>query len=346
MHAVARRFLRFGAVLGAIGVAGALTLAGTSFACTSNALIQISPSSGPTGVPVAVTGQSFSTVPGAAPVTLRWDHLSAAVVWSGQADASGNIQTSLVVPQLSPGYHILIAEQAGANGQPLGVLRAQYAVSAGTSAALVTTPLASGSGGDSVANQPVVQPPSQQPAVTPPVALAAREPASSPTPAPSRTTSQAPAVATPIAPIAAVLVSPVTGAMSGTSPGPGQAISSTLSRGPHTPGGPGSSGNLTPGAPVQVALNPIPDAANLAGSVVARPTARAGASSPGAGAAHARRAPSSFDLQPATSAGSAGFTLAIALGTTGMGLFVTAMALVLVIRRRRAARPESVLARP
>ncbi|MBW3639170.1 MAG: hypothetical protein KY451_04875 [Actinobacteria bacterium] len=107
------------AVLVGTAVAGMALLAGTAFACTNLATLNLSSASGSVGDTVTVTGSSFRVGTAKAPtipVALSWNSADGARLADVTPDAAGNISATFTVPEGQAGYYVIFATQRDAKG--------------------------------------------------------------------------------------------------------------------------------------------------------------------------------------------------------------------------------------
>lgn len=109
--------------IGAALVALGLAMAGAvAFACTPLSQIQVSSPTARAGEAVSVSGSAFRPAvihAGSAitnPVTLRWATSDGPVLATADPDGHGRISASFAVPDVAPGYYVLLATQAGPGG--------------------------------------------------------------------------------------------------------------------------------------------------------------------------------------------------------------------------------------
>lgn len=91
---------------GAAGLGAVLIVASVAWACTSFQTITPSATAGEAGTRITVSG---SNAKAHAPVTLRWDSRHAAAAAHATAGADGTFEASVVVPDVAPGVHVLLA---------------------------------------------------------------------------------------------------------------------------------------------------------------------------------------------------------------------------------------------
>jgi len=105
-------------------VAAPVVGASLAYACTSLATLTLSPTQGPAGQQVTVTGRGFSAHDASdvrtGLVEIRFDSLnSPALTAPVRAAADGSFTAQVTIPQnAAPGTHVLIATQNRANGTP------------------------------------------------------------------------------------------------------------------------------------------------------------------------------------------------------------------------------------
>lgn len=106
-------------VVGVFGTASAVLvlLAVTAYACTNLASLNLSSATGRPGDPITVTGSSFNTicicgpqVP-PTPVKIRWQGINGGVLAEMMPDKAGTISASFTVPDVKPGYYVIVATQ-------------------------------------------------------------------------------------------------------------------------------------------------------------------------------------------------------------------------------------------
>ena len=106
-------------VLGFSGGASAVLvlLAVTAYACTNLASLNLSTATGRPGEAVTITGSSFNTicvcgpqVP-PTPVKIRWNGIKGDVLAEMMPDKAGTISASFTVPDVKPGYYVIVATQ-------------------------------------------------------------------------------------------------------------------------------------------------------------------------------------------------------------------------------------------
>lgn len=94
---------------------GAMTLlAATSWACTPQASLRVTPGAGAPGTTVSVTGSTFDAA--GQPVKIFWGGASGTQVATASVNASRSFTASFVVPQSAGGVFIVSATQKGADG--------------------------------------------------------------------------------------------------------------------------------------------------------------------------------------------------------------------------------------
>lgn len=106
-------------ILGFFGTAAAvLTLLGvTAYACTNLASLNLSSATGRPGDTITITGSSFNTicvcgpqVP-PTPVKIRWNGIKGEVMAEMMPEKAGTISASFTVPDVKPGYYVIVATQ-------------------------------------------------------------------------------------------------------------------------------------------------------------------------------------------------------------------------------------------
>ena len=106
-------------VLGFSGGASAVLvlLAVTAYACTNLASLNLSTATSRPGETVTITGSSFNTicvcgpqVP-PTPVKIRWNGIKGDVLAEMMPDKAGTISASFTVPDVKPGYYVIVATQ-------------------------------------------------------------------------------------------------------------------------------------------------------------------------------------------------------------------------------------------
>ena len=110
------RLRRISVISGLAVMAGAVGLAATAWACTALATLEPATTTTSAGANVAVAGSGFAAK-GAGPVVVHWGGVAGPVVGQGTADASGNVNVSVAVPDAAPGQYVLVATQAKSNGE-------------------------------------------------------------------------------------------------------------------------------------------------------------------------------------------------------------------------------------
>jgi hypothetical protein len=106
-------------VVGFFGGAAAavVLLAVTAYACTNLASLNLSSATGRPGDALTITGSSFNTicvcgpqVP-PTPVKIRWNGIKGEVLAEMMPDKAGTISASFTVPDVKPGYYVIVATQ-------------------------------------------------------------------------------------------------------------------------------------------------------------------------------------------------------------------------------------------
>jgi hypothetical protein len=82
-------------------IAALVAYAGLAYACTATAVFTLTPNSGPVG---SVVNADVKTFPSNGYATIRFNGLSGPVIWSGNADAAGNISFAFTVPAGAPEF--------------------------------------------------------------------------------------------------------------------------------------------------------------------------------------------------------------------------------------------------
>src|SRR5829696_7405176 len=80
-----------------------------AFACTSAAVLYLSPARGPAGAQVTVEGIAFSVLAPVVPVVLRWNGVTGPDLAQAIPNKAGEITVTFTVPQASPGYYVVVA---------------------------------------------------------------------------------------------------------------------------------------------------------------------------------------------------------------------------------------------
>lgn len=104
-------------------VAAPVVGASLAYACTSLATLNLSPTQGPAGQQVNVSGRGFSahdvTDVRNGVVEIRFDSLNGPVLGTATATKGGEITAAITIPQgAAPGTHMVVATQNRANGTP------------------------------------------------------------------------------------------------------------------------------------------------------------------------------------------------------------------------------------
>lgn len=106
-------------VFGLFGTASAVVvlLGVTAYACTNLASLNLSTAAGQPGDAITVTGSSFNTicvcgpqVP-PTPVKIRWHGIKGEVLAEMMPDKAGTIAATFTVPDVKPGYYVIVATQ-------------------------------------------------------------------------------------------------------------------------------------------------------------------------------------------------------------------------------------------
>jgi hypothetical protein len=105
--------------LGFFGTASAVVvlLGLTAYACTNLASLNLSTTNGRPGESLTITGSSFNIicvcgpqVP-PTPVKIRWNGIKGEVMAEMMPDKAGVVSASFVVPNVEPGYYVIVATQ-------------------------------------------------------------------------------------------------------------------------------------------------------------------------------------------------------------------------------------------
>ncbi len=151
---------RNAARLGVVGSVVALVtvaFAAVAFACTNLATLNLSSGSAAPGTQITVTGSSFAAAEGgsASPVVLHLGSADGPVLATAVPDGAGNIVTAFTVPDMEPGYQVIVATQADPEGGPVygTPARASFQVLS-TEAGAVAQPLPAQDAGTTVSPSP------------------------------------------------------------------------------------------------------------------------------------------------------------------------------------------------
>lgn len=122
-----------------VGLAGAgaavILSAGTAWACTNLATLNLSSAAGQVGENVTVTGSSFAK----APVVLHWNAVNGPVLATVTPDQTGSISAPITIPAAQPGYYVLVATEMSHGQNAYGTpARAAFQVLAPGQRALLT----------------------------------------------------------------------------------------------------------------------------------------------------------------------------------------------------------------
>lgn len=212
-----------GVLFGIAGLAGAVMLVvGTSWACTPQASLKLSPTAGPVGTKITVTGSTFDASGQAAKVW--WGGPSKGqLLGTATVKADRTFSLVITVPSTSGGINLVSATQNDAAGQPIAgsPVNATFRVDAPAAApapanvqgdpdSTVTEPAAAAAPIEEPAPAPAVTP-APAPASAPRVRVAPSAPARTATPAPAPAPAPAAAApATETAPAPAAAPAPVT----------------------------------------------------------------------------------------------------------------------------------------
>lgn len=110
-----RRF----AVLASIGIIGIpLAIVATAFACANLASAKLSRAAASPGTTVSFIGRNFNSNAAASPVSIRWNGRAGQVLATARPSSTGKVSTTFTVPNVKPGYYIIVATQTGPNGRP------------------------------------------------------------------------------------------------------------------------------------------------------------------------------------------------------------------------------------
>jgi hypothetical protein len=110
-----RRF----AVLASIGIIGIpLAIVATAFACANLASAKLNKAAASPGSTVSFMGRNFNSNAAASPVSIRWNGRAGQVLATARPASTGKVSTTFVVPNVKPGYYIVVATQTGPNGRP------------------------------------------------------------------------------------------------------------------------------------------------------------------------------------------------------------------------------------
>ena len=145
MSRTSRRF----AVLASIGVIGIpLAIVATAFACANLASAKLNRAAASPGTTVSFMGRNFNSNAAASPVSIRWNGRGGAVLATARPARTGKVSTTFKVPNVRPGYYVVVATQTGPNGKPASGTpgRAPIRVARGSSSSVVVAPAPTGGG--------------------------------------------------------------------------------------------------------------------------------------------------------------------------------------------------------
>ena len=115
MSRTSRRF----AVLASIGIIGIpLAVVATAFACANLASAKLNRAAASPGSTVSFMGRNFNSNAAASPVTIRWNGRAGQVLATARPASTGKVSTTFNVPNVRPGYYVIVATQTGPNGRP------------------------------------------------------------------------------------------------------------------------------------------------------------------------------------------------------------------------------------
>lgn len=144
MSRINRRF----AVLASIGIIGIpLAVVATAYACANLASAKLSRAAATPGTTVSFMGRNFNSNAAASPVSIRWNGRAGEVLATARPSRTGKVSTTFRVPNVKPGYYIVVATQTGPNGRPASGTpgRAPIRVAVGSSSTVVA-PVPTGGG--------------------------------------------------------------------------------------------------------------------------------------------------------------------------------------------------------
>ena len=106
---------------GRLLIAAALLLGTLSFPMGSGltqalARISVSPSKGPPGTRVQVSGSGFA--PNGSAVNIRWNGSGGSVLATATVSPGGTFSVQIVIPNATPGNYVIVATQSNAEGRP------------------------------------------------------------------------------------------------------------------------------------------------------------------------------------------------------------------------------------
>lgn len=146
MSRTSRRF----AVLASIGIIGIpLAIVATAFACANLASAKLNRAAASPGTTVSFMGRNFNSNAAASPVSIRWNGRGGEVLATARPSRTGKVSTTFRVPNVRPGYYIVVATQTGPNGRPASGTpgRAPIRVArASSSSTVVVAPAPTGGG--------------------------------------------------------------------------------------------------------------------------------------------------------------------------------------------------------
>lgn len=151
MLRTSRRF----AVLAAVGIAAVpLVVVATAFACANLVSAKLDRASASPGTQVQFMARNLNSREGASPAIIRWNSRNGAVLFTGRPDR-GKLSTKITVPNVRPGYYIVMVTQIGPNGKPAsgspGRAPLKVVRKSSSSSSVVAAPVTSGG--------PAAQPP-------------------------------------------------------------------------------------------------------------------------------------------------------------------------------------------
>ena len=115
MSRTTRRF----AVLASIGIIGIpLAIVATAFACANLASAKLNRAAATPGSTLSFMGRNFNSNAAASPVSIRWNGRAGQVLATARPASTGKVSTTFRVPNVKPGYYIIVATQTGPNGRP------------------------------------------------------------------------------------------------------------------------------------------------------------------------------------------------------------------------------------
>lgn len=115
MSRTSRRF----AVLASIGIIGIpLAIVATAFACANLASAKLNRAAASPGTTVSFMGRNFNSNAAASAVAIRWNGRGGKVLATARPARTGKVSTTFKVPNVRPGYYVVVATQTGPNGKP------------------------------------------------------------------------------------------------------------------------------------------------------------------------------------------------------------------------------------